>query len=135
MCNLTFILFVATNTFPTLRIYVILMRNNILYPYLHLFTPICFGYQYIYLFMLLNISYLLQCIELYTNQDGDQNIGFYSLEMASDLELDPKQYHMIAFEDAGDCKNMCYIIQSHLEMLGNGNAFVIAQQPKVRIDP
>lgn len=110
-------------------------EKYILYPYLHLFTPICFGYQYIYLFMLLNISYLLQCIELYTNQDGDQNIGFYSLEMASDLELDPKQYHMIAFEDAGDCKNMCYIIQSHLEMLGNGNAFVIAQQPKVRIDP
>ncbi|WOG86826.1 hypothetical protein DCAR_0206044 [Daucus carota subsp. sativus] len=77
----------------------------------------------------LDLPYVL-CIELYTNQDGDQNIGFYSLEMASDLELDPKQYHMIAFEDAGDCKNMCYIIQSHLEMLGNGNAFVIAQQPK-----
>ncbi|KAL8115074.1 hypothetical protein AgCh_021775 [Apium graveolens] len=72
----------------------------------------------------------VSCIELYTNQDGDQNIGFYSLEMAADLELDPKQYHMIGFEDTGDCKNMCYIIQSHLEMLGNGNAFVVAQQPK-----
>lgn len=77
----------------------------------------------------LDLPFVL-CIELYTNQDGDQNIGFYSLEMAADLELDPKQYHMIAFEDTGDCKNMCYIIQSHLEMLGNGNAFVIAQQPK-----
>lgn len=86
-------------------------------------------YRYLY------TIFILQCIELYTNQDGDQNIGFYSLEMAADLELDPKQYHMIAFEDTGDCKNMCYIIQSHLEMLGNGNAFVVAQQPKVRIDP
>lgn len=54
--------------------------------------------------------------------------------MAADLELDPKQYHVIAFEDAGDCKNLCYIIQSHMEMLGNGNAFVVAQPPKVLSD-
>lgn len=51
--------------------------------------------------------------------------------MAADLELDPKQYHVIAFEDPGDCKNLCYIIQAHMEMLGNGNAFVVAQPPKV----
>ena len=51
--------------------------------------------------------------------------------MAADLELDPKQYHVIAFEDAGDCKNMCYIIQAHMVMLGNGNAFVVARPPKV----
>lgn len=77
----------------------------------------------------LDLPFVL-CIELYTNQDGDQSIGFYSLEMAADLELNPKQYHVIAFEDAGDCKNLCYIIQSHMEMLGNGNAFVVAQPPK-----
>ncbi|XP_044493596.1 uncharacterized protein LOC123216958 isoform X3 [Mangifera indica] len=70
------------------------------------------------------------CIELYTIQDGEQNIGFYSLEMASDLELEPKPHHVIAFEDAGDCKNLCYIIQSHLEMLGSGQAFVVARPPK-----
>lgn len=58
-------------------------------------------------------------------------MGFYSLEMAEDLELEPKPCHVIAFEDAGDCKNMCYIIQAHLEMLGNGNAFVVARPPKV----
>lgn len=51
--------------------------------------------------------------------------------MAADLELDPKQYHVIAFEDPSDCKNLCYIIQAHMEMLGNGNAFVVAQPPKV----
>lgn len=56
--------------------------------------------------------------------------GFYSLEMGADLELDPKQYHVIAFEDAGDCKNLCYIIQAQMEMLGNGNAFVVARPPK-----
>lgn len=51
--------------------------------------------------------------------------------MAADLELDPKQYHVIAFEDAGDSKNFCHIIQAHMEMLGNGSAFVVARPPKV----
>lgn len=69
----------------------------------------------------------LQCIEIYI----DERIGFYSLEMASDLELDPKPHHIIAFEDVGDCKNLCYLIQTHMEMLGNGNAFVVPQTPKV----
>ncbi|KAL1546174.1 hypothetical protein AAHA92_22814 [Salvia divinorum] len=68
------------------------------------------------------------CIELYTVEDGEERAGFYSLEMAADLELDPKPYHVIAFEDAGDCKNLCYIIQAKMEMLGN--AFVIARPPK-----
>ncbi|KAI3693459.1 hypothetical protein L6452_33294 [Arctium lappa] len=79
----------------------------------------------------LDLPFLL-CIELYIDGDGDgdQRIGFYSLEMASDLELDPKPHHIIAFEDAGDCKNLCYIIQAHMEMLGNGNAFVVPQSPK-----
>ncbi|KVH91064.1 uncharacterized protein LOC112529136 [Cynara cardunculus var. scolymus] len=77
----------------------------------------------------LDLPFLL-CIELYIDGDGDQRIGFYSLEMASDLELDPKPHHIIAFEDAGDCKNLCYIIQAHLEMLGNGTAFVVPQSPK-----
>ncbi|XP_071932763.1 uncharacterized protein [Coffea arabica] len=77
----------------------------------------------------LDLPYVL-CIELYTEQEGEQKIGLYSLEMAADLELDPKQYHVIAFEDAGDCKNMCYIIQAHMVMLGNGNAFVVARPPK-----
>lgn len=77
----------------------------------------------------LDLPYVL-CIELYTEQQGEQKVGLYSLEMAADLELDPKQYHVIAFEDAGDCKNMCYIIQAHMEMLGNGNAFVVARPPK-----
>lgn len=72
-----------------------------------------------------------QCIELYTVEDGEERVGFYSLEMAADLELDPKQYHVIAFEDSGDCKNLCYIIQAKMEMLGNGNAFVVARPPKV----
>lgn len=58
-------------------------------------------------------------------------MGFYSLEMAADLELDPKQYHVIAFEDPGDAKNFCYIIQAHMDMLGSGKAFVIARPPKV----
>ncbi|CAA0816633.1 embryo defective 1703 [Striga hermonthica] len=70
------------------------------------------------------------CIEMYTVENGEQRVGLYSLEMAADLELDPKQYHVIAFEHAGDCKNFCYIIQAHLEMLGNGNAFVVARPPK-----
>ncbi|KAI9182297.1 hypothetical protein LWI28_023973 [Acer negundo] len=70
------------------------------------------------------------CIELYTNEGGGQRIGFYSLEMAADLELEPKPCHVIAFEDASDCKNLCYIIQAHLEMLGNGHAFVVPRPPK-----
>nr|XP_004229987.1 COP1-interactive protein 1 [Solanum lycopersicum] len=70
------------------------------------------------------------CIELYTEEEGEMKAGFYSLEMGADLELDPKQYHVIAFEDAGDCKNLCYIIQAQMEMLGNGNAFVVARPPK-----
>ncbi|KAI4355241.1 hypothetical protein L6164_004034 [Bauhinia variegata] len=77
----------------------------------------------------LDLSYVL-CIELYTIENGEQRVGFYSLEMASDLELEPKPYHVIAFEDPGDCKNLCYIIQAHMDMLGNGNAFVVARPPK-----
>ncbi|KAL8494912.1 hypothetical protein ACS0TY_019176 [Phlomoides rotata] len=77
----------------------------------------------------LDLPFVL-CIELYTVENGEQRVGFYSLEMAADLELDPKQYHVIAFEDAGDCKNLCYIIQAKLEILGNGNAFVVARPPK-----
>ncbi|GJV58019.1 hypothetical protein Tco_1459024 [Tanacetum coccineum] len=73
-----------------------------------------------------------KCIELYIDGDGDgdQRIGFYSLEMAADLELDPKPHHIIAFEDAGDCKNFCYIMNAHMEMLGNGNTFIVPQTPK-----
>lgn len=77
----------------------------------------------------LDLPFVL-CIELYTNEDGVQKVGFYSLEMAEDLELDPKQYHVIAFEDPGDSKSFCYIIQAHLELLGKGNAFVVARPPK-----
>ncbi|KAJ1429483.1 hypothetical protein SESBI_08251 [Sesbania bispinosa] len=77
----------------------------------------------------LDLPYVL-CIELYTIDDGEQRVGFYSLEMAGDLELEPKPYHVIAFQDPSDCKNLCYIIQAHMEMLGNGNAFVVAQPPK-----
>ncbi|XP_022871598.1 uncharacterized protein LOC111390737 [Olea europaea var. sylvestris] len=77
----------------------------------------------------LDLPFVL-CIELYTVENGEQRVGFYSLEMAADLELDPKQYHVIAFEDAGDCKNLCYIIQAQMEILGNGNAFVVARPPK-----
>lgn len=77
----------------------------------------------------LDLPYIL-CIELYTEEDGKQEVGFYSLEMAADLDLDPKQYHVVAFEDAGDCKNLCHIIQDHMEMLGKGNAFVVARLPK-----
>ncbi|XP_076918702.1 uncharacterized protein LOC143589712 [Bidens hawaiensis] len=73
----------------------------------------------------LDLPHLL-CIEIYI----DERIGFYSLEMASDLELDPKPHHIIAFEDVGNCKNLCYLIQTHMEMLGNGNAFVVPQTPK-----
>lgn len=77
----------------------------------------------------LDLPFVL-CIELYTMVNGEQKVGFYSLEMGADLELDPKQYHVIAFEDVGDCKNLCYIIQAHMEMLGNGNAFVVSRPPK-----
>ncbi|XP_062091397.1 uncharacterized protein LOC133797495 [Humulus lupulus] len=77
----------------------------------------------------LDLPYVL-CIELYTVEDGEQRIGFYSLEMATDLELEPKPHHVISFEDANDCKNLCYIIQAQMEILGNGNAFVVARPPK-----
>ncbi|KAL2336211.1 hypothetical protein Fmac_010657 [Flemingia macrophylla] len=77
----------------------------------------------------LDLSHVL-CIEMYTVEDGEQRVGLYSLEMATDLELEPKPYHVIAFQDPGDCKNLCYIIQAHLEMLGNGHAFVVARPPK-----
>ncbi|XP_061357083.1 uncharacterized protein LOC133301470 [Gastrolobium bilobum] len=77
----------------------------------------------------LDLSHVL-CIELYTIDDGEERVGFYSLEMAADLELEPKPYHVIAFQDAGDCKNLCYIIQAHMDMLGNGHAFVVARPPK-----
>lgn len=76
--------------------------------------------------------FIFQCIELYTVDEGEQRVGFYSLEMAADLELEPKPHHVIAFEDASDCKNLCYIIQAHLEMLGTGHAFVVPRPPKVR---
>ncbi|KAK7389802.1 hypothetical protein VNO78_25096 [Psophocarpus tetragonolobus] len=77
----------------------------------------------------LDLSHIL-CIELYTVEEGEQKIGLYSLEMATDLELEPKPYHVIAFQDPGDCKNLCYIIQAHMELLGNGHAFVVARPPK-----
>ncbi|KAI9109851.1 hypothetical protein K1719_018892 [Acacia pycnantha] len=77
----------------------------------------------------LDLPYVL-CIELYTIDDGEQRVGFYSLEMAKDLEVEPKPHHVIAFQDAGDCKSLCYIIQAHMDMLGNGQAFVVAQHPK-----
>ncbi|TKY64088.1 hypothetical protein E2542_SST13978 [Spatholobus suberectus] len=77
----------------------------------------------------LDLSHVL-CIELYTVEDGEQKVGLYSLEMTADLELEPKPYHVIAFQDPGDCKNLCYIIQAHMEMLGNGHAFVVARPPK-----
>ncbi|XWS32041.1 hypothetical protein CRYUN_Cryun23aG0127000 [Craigia yunnanensis] len=60
----------------------------------------------------------------------EQRIGFYALEMAADLELEPKPHHVIAFEDTGDCKKICYIIQAHMDMIGNGRAFVVPQPPK-----
>ncbi|KAI5422026.1 uncharacterized protein LOC127076079 [Lathyrus oleraceus] len=77
----------------------------------------------------LDLPYVL-CIEVYTVEDEEQRIGFYSLEMAPDLELEPKPCHVIAFQDPGDCKNLCYIIQTHMEMLGSGSAFVVARPPK-----
>ncbi|XP_022734040.1 uncharacterized protein LOC111287639 isoform X2 [Durio zibethinus] len=70
------------------------------------------------------------CIELYTFENEEQRMGFYALEMAADLELEPKPHHVIAFEDTGDCKNFYYIIQAHMEMLGNGRAFIVPQPPK-----
>ncbi|KAL4204794.1 hypothetical protein AMTRI_Chr01g133880 [Amborella trichopoda] len=77
----------------------------------------------------LDLPYVL-CIELYMNEGDVQKIGFYSLEMAPDLELDPKPNHVIAFEDPGDSKKFCCIIQAHMEMIGNGHAFVVARPPK-----
>lgn len=70
------------------------------------------------------------CIELYTFENEGQRIGFYALEMAADLELEPKPHRVIAFEDTGDCKSFCYIMQAHLDMLGNGRAFIVPQPPK-----
>lgn len=69
---------------------------------------------------------------MYTCNDEQQRIGFYSLEMAGDLEVEPKPVHVIAFENSNDCKNLCYIIQAHLEMLGSGHAFVVPRPPKVK---
>ncbi|KAM7476532.1 hypothetical protein LguiB_023775 [Lonicera macranthoides] len=80
-------------------------------------------------FWWLDLPFIL-CIELHTNEGGVQEAGFYSLEMAAELELNPKQYHVIGFEDTGDSKNLCYIIQSHMEMHGSGKAFVVARPPK-----
>ncbi|KEH18648.1 embryo defective 1703 protein, putative [Medicago truncatula] len=77
----------------------------------------------------LDLPYVL-CIEVYKVDDGEERVGFYSLEMAPDLELEPKPYHVIAFQDPGDCKNLCYIMQAHMDMLGGGNAFVVARPPK-----
>ncbi|CDY25076.1 BnaC06g18180D [Brassica napus] len=71
------------------------------------------------------------CLELYTVDDkGEQQVGFYTLEMAKDLELEPKPHHVIAFENAADCKNLCYIIQAHLDMLRTGNVFIVPRPPK-----
>lgn len=53
--------------------------------------------------------------------------------MAANLELNPKQYHVIAFEDPGDSKNFCYIVQAHMDMLRSGKAFVVARPPKVLV--
>ncbi|XP_010915948.1 uncharacterized protein [Elaeis guineensis] len=77
----------------------------------------------------LDLNFIL-CIELYTVEDGNAKVGFYSLEMAADLELNPKQFHVIGFEDPGDSKNFCYIVQAHMDMLGSGRAFVVARPPK-----
>ena len=52
--------------------------------------------------------------------------------MAADLELEPKLYHMIDFEDTTDCKSLYYIIQAQMEMLGNGHTFVVPLPHKVR---
>ncbi|KAG7566630.1 hypothetical protein ISN44_As10g031630 [Arabidopsis suecica] len=71
------------------------------------------------------------CLELYTVDDkGGQQVGFYTLEMATDLELEPKPHHVIAFEDAADCRDLCYIIQAHLDMLRSGNVFIVPRPPK-----
>ncbi|CAN6444745.1 unnamed protein product [Victoria cruziana] len=77
----------------------------------------------------LDLPFVL-CIELYMSDEGYDRIGFYSLEMGADFELDPKQYHVIAFEDRMDAKHFCYIVQTHMEITGNGHAFVIARPPK-----
>ncbi|KAL1212150.1 hypothetical protein V5N11_035579 [Cardamine amara subsp. amara] len=71
------------------------------------------------------------CLELYTvDEKGEQQVGFYTLEMATDLELEPKPHHVIAFEDAADCRNLCYIIQAHLDILRTGNVFIVPRPPK-----
>ncbi|CAI9768827.1 unnamed protein product [Fraxinus pennsylvanica] len=71
----------------------------------------------------LDLPFVL-CVELYIVENGEQSVGFYSLEMAAELELDPKQYRVGIF--AADCKNLCYIIQAQMEILGNENAFIVA---------
>ncbi|XP_031504213.1 uncharacterized protein LOC116266896 [Nymphaea colorata] len=77
----------------------------------------------------LDLPFVL-CIELYMSGEGYDRIGFYSLEMGADFELDPKQYHVVAFEDRMDARHFCYIVQTHMEIIGNGHAFVIARPPK-----
>ncbi|KAI0491822.1 hypothetical protein KFK09_026083 [Dendrobium nobile] len=77
----------------------------------------------------LDLKFVL-CIELYSVEDDVPRVGFYSLEMAEDLELNPKQFHVIAFEDPGDSKNFCHIVQAQMDMLGSGKAFVVARPPK-----
>ncbi|XP_020574964.1 uncharacterized protein LOC110020994 [Phalaenopsis equestris] len=77
----------------------------------------------------LDLQFVL-CIELYSVEDDVSRVGFYSLEMAEDLELNPKQFHVIAFEDPGDSKNFCHIVQAQMDLLGNGKAFVVARPPK-----
>ncbi|KAH0450927.1 hypothetical protein IEQ34_021619 [Dendrobium chrysotoxum] len=77
----------------------------------------------------LDLQFVL-CIELYSVEDDVPRVGFYSLEMAEDLELNPKQFHVIAFEDPGDSKNFCHIVQAQMDMLGSGKAFVVARPPK-----
>ncbi|KAE8697263.1 EMB1703 protein [Hibiscus syriacus] len=54
------------------------------------------------------------CVLNYTFENDDQRIGFYALEMAADLELEPKPHHVIAFEDAGDCKFKEYKLSTDL---------------------
>ncbi|KAJ4808297.1 hypothetical protein LUZ62_020863 [Rhynchospora pubera] len=77
----------------------------------------------------LDLPYVL-CIELYMMEEGSPRVGLYALEMAADLELNPKQNHVIGFQDSRDAKNFCYIIQTQMEIMGAGNAFVVARPPK-----
>ncbi|KAJ3686165.1 hypothetical protein LUZ61_015329 [Rhynchospora tenuis] len=77
----------------------------------------------------LDLPYVL-CIELYMMEEGSPRVGLYALEMAADLELNPKQNHVIGFQDSRDAKNFCYIIQTQMEIMGAGNACVVARPPK-----